>query len=109
MSEWKQGASARRDARATKDEQPRDRMGRPEPQPQQRAKKDKKRWCKGHVGREHDPVIVKQEGYWHDKPCSNDGWFGCHHTEKCENCGRRLRYFLDPKDCPELTSVKKGL
>ena len=49
MSDWKIGAAARRDARHTK--------GPDEPAPHP-AKKDKKRWCGGHVGREHTPVCM---------------------------------------------------
>ena len=47
MSEWKEEAAQRRDARNIKSPE----AAKPVP-----AKKDKKRWCRGKVGVEHQPV-----------------------------------------------------
>jgi hypothetical protein len=57
MSEWKQGAAKRRDARATKSDLPTKR---------QRRKKDTKKWCKGVEGREHQPLVTEEDA-WNGK------------------------------------------
>ena len=41
--------------------------------PRHRSKKDKKRWCKGKVGVEHEVEVIYK---W---------WFSCH---RCKNCGK---------------------
>jgi hypothetical protein len=91
MSEWKAGAAARRDARATKDE----------PVAVRHPRKNRKRWCKGKVGVEHRPVI-ERDPFW-DKygACQPRGWWsGCYHWERCTVCGKVLRRFLGA-DCPD--------
>lgn len=82
MSEWKKGAADRRDARATKS---------PEEIPKATAqKKDTKRWCGGHEGRDHKPACFKEprgftgETEWYKLCCTVCGkvldywsnWFG---------------------------------
>lgn len=52
MSEWKQGAAARRDARATKTDEESRRRGR--------RRKSTRRWCKGKVGVEHVTKPVEE-------------------------------------------------
>lgn len=69
-----------------------------------KAKKDTKRWCRGKVGVEHEPIVRKRAGYWHDKPCRGSvvslDWLACNHEEACVNCGKILKWALG-KDCPE--------
>jgi hypothetical protein len=62
-------------------------------------RKDRKRWCRGKPGREHQPVIVfapfvvrkvpscEWEPSW---TCEGLTW-RCHHREECAACGRILR------------------
>lgn len=84
---------------------------RPRPQ---RAKKDTKRWCKGHAGREHVPQTERPK--WTTRPCElkgdsswwpsrtssipDDDW-RCNHQLVCVNCGKILEYFLDAALCPD--------
>ena len=49
MSEWKQDSARRRDVRNAKD---------PNELKKTPAKKNRKRWCGGHVGREHQPKCM---------------------------------------------------
>jgi len=56
------------------------------------AKKDKKRWCGGHEGREHTPVCMKDLAW--------DGWAArfkkpnTHRLLSCTTCGKVLeRYY----------------
>lgn len=93
MSEWKEGAAERRDARATKDEIEQ-RVGNAK-------KKDTKRWCRGKVGKEHTSVVGKR----HPNPCGQSRWFGCWHYEFCSVCGKNLQYFMDAEQCPEQQGV----
>lgn len=68
-----------------------------------KAKKDTRRWCRGKVGIEHEPIVQKRPGYWQDKPCK---WsqvvplLACNHEEVCKNCGKILKWTLGD-DCPE--------
>ena len=62
-------------------------MKPPQKQPERethphRAKKDTKRWCKGVVGREHKPVLVKRD------------LGSLFHVEEkvCEVCNKRLSW-----------------
>jgi hypothetical protein len=77
-------------------------------------RKNTKRWCKGKVGREHQPVIVYDERYlrWH-KEChvapswayrSMKGWY-CIHLEVCTNCGKHLRWRVPKEECPDYRRV----
>lgn len=72
------------------------------------TKKDKKRWCKGKVGREHDyeiglPTWAKSEPYseWKCTPWDTVvglRWY-CRHDLVCSKCGRHE--FLPSEMCPD--------
>jgi hypothetical protein len=59
-----------------------------------RSKKDRKRWCGGHVGREHKPeCIVKRQ--WNDRV----RWY----VLACTTCGKELAHhfpFIDSGEKP---------
>lgn len=85
MSEWKQGAAKRRDAR---------RGGPVAERPPTRAKKDRKRWCRGKEGVEHMPVAktydeakglkIMPSG----RPLTHAGWW----VLVCTECGKELAH-----------------
>lgn len=81
MSDWKKSAAARRDERHAKDESPAPNAlaGRAPA-----TKKDTKRWCGGHVGREHQPVCTPE-------PSQPPGhaW----RILQCCACGRKLDHY----------------
>lgn len=78
----------------------------------QSKKKDTRRWCKGHEGREHKPVIemskwpyqrgagchahVEGDRFWW--PMDKHG-YTCYHQVNCEVCGKRLQD--TPERCPD--------
>lgn len=74
-----------------------------------RSRRDTRRWCRGRVGVEHEPVVeldaVGRRLAATDRPtCRSapwglDGWW-CHHRRRCARCGRVLRHSLD-RDCPD--------
>lgn len=86
----------------------------------QRARKNTKRWCKGKVGRDHTPEVVRHHYYaaplFADKPCHwqehwsyrageriklRDTRWSCYHAIKCTTCGKYLEQW-PPKDmCPD--------
>jgi hypothetical protein len=71
------------------------------------GKKNRVKWCGGHVGREHQPEtavphsaygICKQvdnRGYW----LWRDGW-RCVHIIRCSVCGKHLKEYLSKQECP---------
>ena len=71
------------------------------------AKKDRKHWCKGKVGREHDYQLQERpnEPNWRDKRCqpldgsSRYDWWICKHALICQNCGRQED--ITKEQCPE--------
>jgi hypothetical protein len=99
--------------------------------PPHRAKKDRRRWCKGKVGVEHVPVVQDSKNWTfmvnkfgtdhplvkcHWEPChrwrmfsngrrwvhtENDGIWSCHHERACANCGKILECFGVGRDCPQ--------
>lgn len=71
MSDYRQSANKRRDTRHTKLE-----IRAPSG-----SKKDTKRWCKGHVGREHKLI------------CVTDSFFKDRHILRCETCGKKLDFW----------------
>lgn len=98
----------------------------PEAPRTQRAKKDRKRWCRGKVGVEHQPELAvrKSAQYWKDRKdydisCSwreNRHWeigadgvrywkgtgffaWSCCHEYRCANCGKILG--MVGRKCPE--------
>lgn len=103
----------------------------PDPEEPRRtpSTKDRRRWCKGKVGRPHKPQIaippnaptdlcgwVERINRFTTEP---EYWYRCHHVELCAECGKVLRqrhyYWLkEPtnnhlrvSDCPEWTSDPK--
>lgn len=75
-STWKAGAAGRRDARHTKGD---DTARKPA------ARKDTKRWCAGHRGREHQLVCEKSEWPPWESPDDNRA----RHL-RCTACGKLL-------------------
>lgn len=86
-----------------------------------KSRKDRARWCGGHVGREHVLTIVEANAPRSDGPC---GWKGmwnrdeqaygpgwrCVHEEICDTCGRRFRYYwqLPAQLCPHWPGTKEA-
>lgn len=75
--------------------------------PRLSARKDTKRWCKGHVGQEHDLTIVipdntpnsQRECKWVNTV--GEPHFSCVHAEVCTVCGKQTRHsygFLRDRD-----------
>lgn len=84
--------------------------------PRYRARKDRKRWCRGKVGVEHVPKVVmsktwvyvltrdgKERGcrwlsmnYWHPEKHQR---YACYHERRCTQCGKVLKEGLG-RDCP---------
>lgn len=78
--------------------------------------KSTRRWCKGKVGVEHQPVIMAATGMGTlgNRPLrrcgpspswmrwAKNGW-SCFHEERCGKCGKILRtgWELDASECPE--------
>lgn len=74
-----------------------------------RAKKDRRRWCRGKKGVEHVTEIVMYTPSWwdqyHEEERSCFWWRGahiwrCYHQEICTNCGKILQHTLGD-DCPD--------
>lgn len=73
-------------------------------------KKNTKKWCKGKVGVEHEPVVELDKNYgWLDNsgharctvPEPDDDrplWMNCTHTVVCKNCEKVLK--MHPDVCP---------
>lgn len=81
--------------------------------PRTPARKDKKRWCGGHVGRVHQPVVVKDKNLTSFTDCHivearrdgihhRDGtvWSCIHHTV-CSVCGRTIEWVWGNTPCPD--------
>lgn len=51
----------------------------PPQQAKHKSKKNTARWCKGKVGREHDPKASWSKYYW---------------VNACTNCGKQLDYYF---------------
>ena len=81
----------------------------------QRARKDRKRWCGGHVGREHTPetVVSHWAKAWGGKcrivktrlaapygPPTVPNYVICYHAVRCSRCGKYLQNVVD--ECPVL-------
>lgn len=73
-----------------------------------RKKKNTKRWCKGKVGKEHEPVIElnTKRMYGNIRECRSGGWWYCFHHEVCKNCHKELKYMVDCPDFPGQTKRK---
>jgi hypothetical protein len=77
-----------------------------------RAKKDTRAWCKGKVGRPHQPVV---QTYPHDSiPCREaPSWYArrygnwwCRHQLVCEVCGKVLEFVLTSRECPDRPAAR---
>ncbi|HEX4393325.1 MAG TPA: hypothetical protein VH084_17550 [Mycobacterium sp.] len=95
----------------------------PETPPTPRAKKDRRRWCKGKVGVDHKLIIQKSknshyaqvccgwrcEHHWtaflHGKRWTATGevFFSCRHQRACVNCGKILEHYGVGRECPDWT------
>lgn len=81
-----------------------------DPMPKGPAKKNKRRWCGGHEGREHIPVVTKatwaggwqcgyKENRWHKNHYAPKEYYACWHEVTCEKCHKTLKYRSD--SCPD--------
>lgn len=63
-------------------------------------KKNTKKWCKGKIGRKHEPVVELNRKYMYGKvkECTSSKWWGCYHHEVCKNCGKELKWRVP---CPD--------
>lgn len=93
-------SGARQTPEALRKQQPTARSG---------ARKDRKRWCRGKPGREHDYQVQIQPNGWnshgtdrrchpHNWPDRYDWWI-CKHALICQNCGRQEP--ITKEQCPE--------
>ncbi len=71
-------------------------------------KKNTKKWCGGKEGRQHQIEIILSDRYGTKVKCGNKMfrpmWL-CYHQEKCNVCGKILKYSLDKK-CPKFENNK---
>lgn len=82
--------------------------------PRHRARKDRRRWCGGHVGRKHEPTITLSHGgqrrVAEGRPaCGRLSWrpttWACAHEERCTRCGKILRR-LWGRECPAYVELE---
>jgi hypothetical protein len=78
------------------------------------GRKDTRQWCRGHVGREHDPeIIIPENQRWSWSKCGPaPAWWraewSCSHVERCRQCGKVLRQSWQlnhPDECPDYQPV----
>lgn len=80
--------------------------------PGKRRRKDTRRWCRGHPGREHQPQTIRgsRYGIWADKCGPRRGWLRrpagpwlCWHEIRCQACSKVLVYSfsMKPGQCPD--------
>jgi len=78
--------------------------------PGARKRKNTKRWCKGHVGREHVSELTVSTRWTRVYTCGrpaegrasysgSDPDWTCYHEEVCQNCGKVLRWSIPKVDC----------
>lgn len=84
-SSWRAGGVLARDARHEKT---------PSEIAPHRSKKNTRRWCKGHVGREHTPVWRNYKSYGH--------W----RMLVCTTCGKQLDHDFPPFTKTILTNLE---
>ena len=87
----------------------------PEVTVRHRARKDRRRWCKGKPGREH--VLVVREPASPSWVCGPSrlfirsereaGW-ACYHQLVCERCSKVLMWRLPAGDCPDWKERNAG-
>lgn len=73
-------------------------------------------WCKGKVGREHEPELVVNHNWTHRSGCSwrelmywrggeRHHWkwqYSCWHSYRCKSCGKYTEWTLKNKEeCPD--------
>lgn len=108
-SPYKKNNADRRDARASKDtsEVPR----------ANRGKKDRKRWCGGHEGREHTPEVKERGnnllgGYVRFcsvcESCNESEWMIEIHgrIRVCQHCNKRMRQATQEETLEAVAAVK---
>jgi hypothetical protein len=86
----------------------------PDPPRRGHARKDRRRWCRGHVDREHElgePQVSQLGRYFaerngYDQVCFRPEWHArrwiCFHEVRCTTCGKILRRVVDV-ECPNFT------
>ena len=103
--------------------------------PPHRSKKDRKKWCRGKVGVEHEPEIrLNKISAWRrargekryvglrvrcgwtmflwrlrlrkDDAAADVTRWSCDHERACKNCGKILDAVLTRKDCPDFRPLK---
>lgn len=73
MSDWRERSIKRRDERHTKIE---------DAPVRRKTRRNKKRWCRGKIGVDHDPVWVAAPGKFH--------FFHDTRIYKCSKCGKEF-------------------
>lgn len=71
------------------------------------ARKDTKRWCRGKVGREHQPMLQRARNYGRLTECGA-GYHGrwvCYHETVCSVCSKVLKHWGTADECPDYTEV----
>lgn len=71
-------------------------------------RKDTRRWCGGHEGREHQLIIQVPPNMATHKPPHCGFWYAwmpdrytCRHVQMCTVCGKQVRVFLEKEECPD--------
>jgi hypothetical protein len=96
MSDWKESATRRRDARQTK---------APDIRAPSASKKNTKKWCRGKVGAEHKPVCVSYNEWENRRTWAK--WSKDWKVLICSECGKQLDYWWpntiisEKKPCPD--------
>ena len=70
--------------------------------PGRKSYKDTKRWCKGKVGREHQPELMRPNRGWQSTcglSVSETPQWVCNHILACTTCGKILKEWGN--DCPD--------
>lgn len=73
--------------------------------PPHRARKARRKWCRGKVGVEH-VTDIRRRVYGRDqpgpcKPLRSDGSWWCRHETYCTICGKILDRSLPNGECPD--------
>ncbi len=58
--------------------------------PKHRAKKNKKKWCKGRVGKEHDPMWMEDDRHIYPNRDTRPPGTIFRLIYKCQNCNKEL-------------------
>lgn len=74
-----------------------------------RSAKNRRRWCGGKVGRDHDYAVQVAPNNWgarRDEPCHETTWitgvtwWSCKHKAICQRCGRQEE--ITKEQCPDI-------